>query len=405
MDADWYHPDDASWRQDEDYSPAVAEALHCAHEHIAENPGDGRSYADALKCLEPIVAAPMSRRQRLATLFIISMAYANTDQPTPALEPIDEALELALELDVEPAQLDLLLLRASVNRYVHQMPDAVDDLRACLDLFSIHSEHRDFSATELAMRLEAVLRLAYAEFLVGHFASAEQLLQKAATLIPQVPKDHLAQFTLAWTRALLLRWRGDYELALTSAMEAADGYAIHGTRAMTGRVCSVVGEIALDLAERFRNNHQSLAFDTFLALAEPYIVRAVELAAADDHGSTETMAFITNSRFQLLRGEGGSGKRIAWLEELAHLGAEHQDSAILTQAYTQLGREYEAKGDLSAAKRWYQRALAVLNESKMVALGVWAQRALWRLGGEMGPDNRVDSRKRTHPPTRRRRTS
>lgn len=386
MNDDWYRPDDPGWHQDLNYSPTVAIALRCAHERVTLNPGDARAYAEALQCLEPSSSASMSTRQRLAVLFIVSLAQASSDLPMPALEPIDEALELALALDIEPAQLDLLLLRASVNRYVLQMPDAVEDLRTCLDLFSIHTEHRDLSPTELATRLDVVLHLTFAEFYMGHFESADQLLQRATSLIPQVPADRLAPFTQAWARALLLRWQGQYELALTQAMTAAEGYSAYGDGGMTSRIEGVAADIALDLAERAQHNGEEFAAEAFLAVAERYVQSAIEVAAAADYESSQTMAFVIYARLRQLRRE--PDDRIEWLKELADLGRQHSDMAVVAHVCTQLGREHEAVGAADAAKEWYNQALAVLRESYMSALGVWAQRGLWRLQGEMSPDDR-----------------
>lgn len=383
---DWYLPDDEAWRPEPDYNPDVAEPLRQAHKHLAGG-GGLSAYLAAFNGIAGILDVTMSRRQRLAALFIAALALAADDPPTRALEAIDEALEIALELGIERAQEDLLLLRASVNRAILQIPDAAEDLEFCLNVIAARSETGELSPTELDTRLEAVLHLANSMFLTGQYDRAEQLLNRAAALIPRVPTNPKAPLYSAWMRALLLRWRGEYELALTYAMEAADGYALLGPSGMASRIRGIVGEVALDLAERCRNNHQPLACDAFLTLADTYIVSAIELAADDDQGATETMASITQCRFLLLKGEGESEGRIAWLEELSQRGAEHQDSAIVAQAYTQLGREYEAQGDFEAARHWYQRALAALKESQMVALGIWAQRALWRLGGEMGPDD------------------
>lgn len=390
---DWYLPDDEAWRQEPDYNPDIAEPLRQAHEHLAGG-GSMSAYLAAFNSIAGILDVTMSQRQRLAVLFIAALALAADDPPTGALEAIDEALEIALELDVERAQEDLLLLRASVNRAILQIPDAAEDLEYCLNLITARSETGKLTPTELDTRLEAVLHLANSMFLTGQYDRAEQLLNRAAALIPRVPTNVKAPLYLAWMRALLLRWRGDYELALSSAMEAADGYAVHGPPGMASRIRGIVGEIALDLAERCRNNHQPLACAAFLTLAEQYVVRAVELAAADslsavdEQSAAETMASITQCRFLLLKGEGEG--RIAWLEELAQQGAAHQDAAIVAQAYTQLGREYEALSDISAARRCYRHALSALKETQVVALGVWAQRALWRLGGEMGPDDGSD---------------
>lgn len=386
MAEDWYRPDDAGWHLDQDSNPEVAKALRHAQECMAQNPGGSEAYVDALKCLEPVSEARMSKRQRLAMLFIVSLAHASTDQPAPALEPIDEALELALELGAEGAQRDLLLLRASVNRYVLQVPDAVTDLKECLRLLSIYAEHRDLSPTELDARLEAVLHLALAEFYVGHFESTERLLQRATALIPQVPENRLAPSTLAWTRALLLRWQGQYEMALDQAKTAAEGYSEHGAPGMISRIQGVVADIALDLAERAQRSGEDLAARTCFDIAERYVQSAIDVAADANYESSLIMAFVINARLHQLRHE--PSDRIDWLLELAELGKEHSDMALTAQAYTQIGREYEAMGDAGAARDWYAKALVVLRESQLTALGVWAQRGLWRLQGEMSAGER-----------------
>lgn len=388
MDGGWYDPDDVSWDSDEGHNPAVAAALRRAYQQLAKGGGTA-AYLEAFNFIAGILDAEMSRRQRLATLFVAALALACDDPPSAAVEVIDEALDLALELGVERAQESLLFLRASVNRFILQVPDAVEDLRLCLDVIKAQSELRELTPTELDTQLEAYLRLAQSEFLIGHYDDTERLLNWAAALIPRVPANVKAPSLLAWTRALVFRWRGAYELALTQAMEAADGYAKHGHPGMISRIQGIVGEIALDLAERCQHNEQPLACAGFLALAEPYIERAIEIAAASDYGSSETMAFITHARLGLLRGE--EQDRTEFLEELAHRAAEHQDVAVMGQAYTQLGRECEGRGDITAARHWYRHALAILQESQMTALGVWAQRALWRLGGEMQVDAEISA--------------
>lgn len=377
----WYASDDERWHAEADYNPDIATSLRTAYQLLAKDHNTVGAYLMAYDSVSAHFDATMSGQQRLRILFVAALALAANNPPSPALPIIDEALELALALDVEQAQEDLLFLRAAVNHSILQVPDAVEDSRLCLDLITELSVTRELTPTELDTQLEAYLQLAQSEFLLGHYDRTEQLLDQAAALIPRVQDNVKAPSMVAWTRALLLRWRGQYELALTQAMDAADDYTRYGPPGMASRIQGVVGEIALDLAERCQHNEKPLAVAAFLAVAEPYIVRAVELAAASDYGSSETMALITRARLSLLRGE--EQDRTALLEMLAQRAAEYQDMAVVAQAYTQLGREKEAMGDIPVAKHWYQRALAVLKEFQTEALGIWAQRALWRLSGEM----------------------
>ncbi len=387
MDDGWFSSDDDSWHGEEGYNLEVAGALREASRQLAQ--GSTAARLLAFNSIAGVLDAEMSSHQRLAILYVAALALASDDPPTRALEVIDEALELALRLGVERAQGALLFLRASVDQFILQVPDAVEDLRLCLDVITAQSELRELSPAELNTRLQAYLRLAQSEFLIGHYDDTERLLNWAKTLIPRAPDNVKASSLLAWTQALLLRWRGEYELALTAAMEAADGYARHSQPGMVSRIQGIVGEIALDLAERCKHTDQPLACAAFLSLAEPYIQRAIEIAAANDYGSSETMAFITHARLGLLRGD--KQDRTGFLQEHAQRAAKHQDVAVMAQAYTQLGREYEAQSDILAARKWYRRAVEILQESQMTALGVWSQRALWRLGGEMQVDAEISA--------------
>jgi tetratricopeptide (TPR) repeat protein len=272
------------------------------------------------------------------------------------------------------------LLRASINRAVLQVPDAADDLRDCLELLALREGQQGPNAKDRETRLDATLHLAGSEFAIGHYDRANQLLDQAARLLPYVTSNTLRMALLAWTRSLLLRWSGQPELALTQAMLAADIYYRHGDPGSASRIQAVVAEIVLDLAERFAPQEHARAHAAWLNFADPYVQRALTHAHTGSIESSEAMAAVTQARWQLAHGDPGDRKPL--LHELAAQGWEHRDMALVAQAYTQLGRECEAERQKDAAIDWYKKVLAVLNESRMTALGVWAQRALWRLTGE-----------------------
>ena len=125
----------------------------------------------------------------------------------------------------------------------------------------------------------------------------------------------------------------------------------------------------------------AVACAAYLTQAEPYIERAIAIAVASDFQASEMLARIVRARLQLLQDLPGDRRML--LEEIANMAREHQDMATACKAYTGIGRECEALHDEASARDWYRRAIAVLNESKAVADAVWAQRALWRLEGEM----------------------
>jgi tetratricopeptide (TPR) repeat protein len=151
------------------------------------------------------------------------------------------------------------------------------------------------------------------------------------------------------------------------------------------RIEGITGEILLDLAEQSRAQGDEAACAGYLVRAEQYIERAIRIALKNDYQASECLARVVRSR--LLRLQGLPGDRIPLLEELANLAKQHRDMALVCKAYTAIGQECEAAGKLDAAKEWYRRAIAALKESKAVADTVWAQRALWRLEGEMDADD------------------
>jgi tetratricopeptide (TPR) repeat protein len=378
----WFIPDASEWAGEVGYNPLVARALERAFARLRPA---GRIPGEVLACLAPIFAVGMCKSQRLRVLYVVGVCCAAEDPPTPALEPIDEALELTLELNETRAQVDLLLLRAAVNRYINQIPDAADDLRDCLQaLVTLHLRD-DWSDDDLLLILKATLRLAAQEFLVGAYDECQGWLDHAATLLPRVGDDPDSLGRYAWTRAQLLRWSGDYAKAFTAAAAAARHFGALDDPQNLSRIIAITGDILLDLAERNRRQGDKAAFAAYLAQAEPYIERAIAIAINSDFLASEVLARIIRARLQLLRGL--PGDRRVLLEEIADMAREHQDMATACKAYTGIGRECEALHDYASAKDAYRRAIAVLKESRAVADAVWAQRALWRLEGEMAVQN------------------
>lgn len=344
-----------------------------------------RAYEAILRCLATITDKDLSRRQRLHVLYVTALAQAAQDPSLAAVGTIDAALLLADELDEFEAQAELFVLRASVNRAILQVPDAARDLQRYLDLMVVHHQATPDEATPAIPDgaddlIDVLLHLAGSEFVLGHYDDASQLLDQVERFFSRAAGTDLQLALLNWTRALLLRWRGLYEVALVHAMAAADVYASAGEPGSASRIQTIVAEIAMDLAERFRRQHQMQACASFLVLAEPYLQRAVDLARLNAIESSEVMALITETRLHVLLGHPGDRKPL--LRRCASRARQHQDNAVVAQAYTALGGEYEAVGNIRLAVRWYEKALAILNEAQLAALGVWAQRALWRLRGQ-----------------------
>jgi hypothetical protein len=382
MSSSWFIPDIESWHDEERYNPAVVAALTCATGKLHP---DGGVEEDILDCIAPILHAEMSQSQWLRVLYVICACRAAEDPPTAALEPIDDALELALLLDAPRARIDLLVMRSYVNRYITQIPDAAADLEDCLEELETLKKRGEWLPEDALKTLMALVRLVAQRFLIGDIAQCKESLVRADGLLAQVGAHLDSQARLAWIRALVARWSGDYQQALAEAVAAVNYYSRLHDSEMLSRIEAMTGDILLDLAAQRRTLDDEEACGAYLKQAESYIAHALEIAIANNYLGSELPARIVRARLWLLQQI--PGERILLLEEVANIAKQHQDMALVCKAYTGIGRECEAVGYYATAKEWYRRAIAALKESQNVADTIWAQRALWRLEGEMDADD------------------
>lgn len=381
MSSPWFIPDAKQWRTEEDYNPEVVDALNCVARKLAQ---DGGVESNILDCVSPVIGASMSKSQRLRVLYVVCLCLAAEDPPDAALPPLREAIALAKELGEDRARIDLLIQRAYVNRYINQVPEGIDNLRECVEAFGELKRRGEWIPEDTIKALTIGVRLATLEFIVGEVEASRGSLKQAEDLLAQVGAHLDSEARLAWLRALVARWSGDYQQALIEAVSAVGYYQQMRDPEMLSRIEGLTGEILLDLAEQSRAYGDEGACAEYLMRAELYIQRAIQIAVASDYQGSEYAARIIRAR--LLRLQRTPGDRTLLLEELANVAKQHRDMALVCKAYTAIGQECEAAGKPDEAKEWYRRAIAALKESKALADTVWAQRALWRLEGEMDPD-------------------
>ena len=161
---------------------------------------------DLLDCVAPVIGAEMSKSQRLRVLYVVCLCLAAEDPPDAALPPLGEALALATTLGETRARIDLLSQRAYVNRYINQIPDAVADLRECLEAFEELKRRGEWSPEDTLRVLAITVRLATFEFAIGEVEASQKSLQRAEELLAQVGEQRDSQARLAWLRALVARW-------------------------------------------------------------------------------------------------------------------------------------------------------------------------------------------------------
>jgi tetratricopeptide (TPR) repeat protein len=318
----------------------------------------------------------MSERQRLHVCYILALAYAADGKFAQALRWLDMALELGVALDDLGALAELLYLHGVASSRLLRYQEAAADHWDCLAL--LRNRDSDPNPADLAFELDVVEQLAEFEFLLAHYDRSASLLESAARLVPAAPEQRTEAAGLEWVRAQLYRWRGEKELALRHAMAAADVYAAIGSPAASGRIQTVVADIALDLAETFpplpAGPRLGGANSAFVTLAAPYVERALHLAHESQDMEGEGMALLARARYS--RARQLNEDRLPAIEGVARTAQRLEDMALLAQAQTALGHELAARREGEASLVCYRQALDTLQGSDMPALGVWAHRAI-----------------------------
>jgi tetratricopeptide (TPR) repeat protein len=364
-------PDDESWRSLRDYSYAVARRLTSAYARIALSHDPLEKYQRALVDVEPCVDWKMSDAQRLRVSYVEALCTSGLGAMAQSLDWTDAAVELAIELDDRSAVATLLYLRGANNASWLRYAEACDDYAdSRMLLRSVGSEdHPADARTELHLTTTmAILR-----FFLGQYDKTEHLLDEARSLLPHVAHGGTEAATIPWVEAHLFRWRGEPERALRPALAAAQVYGEAGNTGSIVRIQTVTTDVMLDLAAAMPTGTDRAAM---LAMAEPHLMDAIDLAArtGDEHGAV--LARLTEVRFRRMRGD--KLDRLRALEWLANEARHLHDDALLAQAFTGLGDEWTARKERMAALSCYRQSLAVLDGSDIPAVGVWARRALYQ---------------------------
>jgi hypothetical protein len=76
---------------------------------------------------------------------------------------------------------------------------------------------------------------------------------------------------------------------------------------------------------------------------------------------------------------GREQNRISIIEQVANMGQQVDDEALMAQAFTAWGAELAAQGDKGAALHRYREVRHILDGSDVPALGIWALRASRRI--------------------------
>lgn len=328
---------------------------------------------------------PMVARQRQRALYRLGCTAAAARNQQRASKHFEEALQLALELDELDATAESAFALAGAHRALHRFGAAVSALEiALMALTAAGGTEPDPPPALLGRMADAKLALATCEYVRGHFDAAQHWLEQADALIPRLAKRHAAGGSVAATRALLARARGEPEVALRQALVALD-LAEVGHDATLRWARALVVECTLDLAELLPAGPAGATGGTLLALARGYVDDPPRLPTPGRQRSdapplslADGVAYLASIRYLRLAGAAGTADRLAAYERLIAAAEQPGNEALRGLAFSALGDDLAARGAHTPALRAYEVALQEIDGGDMAAIGLRARRALLR---------------------------
>jgi tetratricopeptide (TPR) repeat protein len=371
-------PDLPEWRGEQNFSFLVRALLIAAYSSIQRTPHTLKDYAAAVSAIEPHLNDQMALRQRIRAFYVMGLAFAAVGNYPIALHWLDEALDLAYDLSDPSELLDLLFVHGNISRGMLRYRDAAMAYRDYLDIVEEYGGQSNPSETPLA--LDATIQLAGAEFFLAHYDVADQLLTQARDLMPPLaltapdPELRLMAATAEWFQSQIYRWKGYPEQAILPATTAGNLYAELGSPISAARGQLMIAEIKLDIAER----ESGITRRSELAL-EAQLPIELALSLAAESGDRISRGLISLIDVRLSRLIGREQNRISIIEQVANMGQQVDDEALMAQAFTAWGAELAAQGDKGAALHRYREVRHILDGSDVPALGIWALRASRRI--------------------------
>lgn len=362
-----------AWHSHPDYNEDLALALQSAFDSIYLGVRSIASLQLALDAVRPFKSFKVAPQQRQSLCFVQASCLAELDTYSAAVVWLDEALDLALMGGDTWAAIELLRLRANINRARLKLLQGAADIRDALTLLAALAGGPD-EHVDPPLELDLVTMLAGYEYFLGHFDEADNLLAQARLLLPQADAAGVEAGAIEWVYAHLFRARRLPEQALRPALAAASAYTEAGAAISAARAQGLVSEVALDLAELVPPTADRLAF---LILARSHLEIATELAQeARDPVGVQLLALTRIRYSRLSRPE---EDRVAAIGAVIRESQEVDDDvALRAQAYTAMGDEYVALGQAGTALDWYRQAEELATRAEIPAIALTARRALLR---------------------------
>jgi hypothetical protein len=365
-------PDHVAWHALPDYSTAVGQRLIHAYTLFGRPGTLAAGYVHAARWVTPCLALRMAEAQRLRLYYVLALGLDALNEPDECMEWLDAAMDVAASLNDLSALSKILTLRASACKILFRLREAADHYRTGRALLRMHAADRGGSVEPLA----AVLLLAHeanTRFHLNEYDEAERLLNEAHRLVPLGAARSLEASTVLWLQAMLYRWRERPERALAPALTAAAAYMRRGPSASAVRIQTVVADITLDLAA---NAPLGTWRDLLVETASSHLDLALRVAREIGDKQGQVLSRLIATRASRMRNDNVS--RVDLIETLAREGHQLHDDALLAQAFTALGDELVARGEVESGLSCFRQVMGLLDGGETPALAVWAWRAYHR---------------------------
>jgi hypothetical protein len=360
-------PDRPEWRADPAFNREVASLLLQVYARLSREKRPSPAEMDELHARLPAYedeSCRMCQQQRIA----LACLHCQTLLGGTARETIEEPLTFARALAERTEEVDALAECDFLEGWSHQAQMRyASAARAFEDAATKLATLRESGdGGDPALELRALSELAVHRFLMADYAAAEACVESGKRLALLAKDSAAAIATLWWVKALLQRWRGRLEDALTCAYHAADLLSSDPNARPYGRILGVAAEISLDLAERYSPEPPAHGRTVWLAMAHSRIAEAESIAAASQDTAGAILAMLADIRHSRMSSTGGGAERIARIEQ-AQATLPRDDATLRCQLETAIGHEFDALGNHKEALSHYRAAVNIASEQRSVA--------------------------------------
>lgn len=112
----WRHPDKVRWRAEYGFSEELDHVLDAAFAHISQGRGVPASHVNAANMVHPFIKRRMPVHQRMHAYLALTTGNCAAEQYMVASYWLDRTARLAYQLGELDPLVELLLVRADINR-------------------------------------------------------------------------------------------------------------------------------------------------------------------------------------------------------------------------------------------------------------------------------------------------